>query len=105
MPSPCVVSPQPERLKLMPFAVLSHSVAQSCLTLCDPMDCSSPGPSVRGILQAGILEWVVLPFSRGSSQPRDRTRVSYVSCVGRRVLYHQSHLGSPFHIRGNEVQY
>ena len=48
-------------------------VAQSCLILCDPMDCSSPGFSVHGILQARILEWVAIPFSRGSSQPRDQT--------------------------------
>ena len=40
---------------------------QSCLTLCDPMDCSPPGSSVHGILQARILEWVAMPFSRGSS--------------------------------------
>ena len=44
---------------------------QSCPTLCDPMDCSPPGSSVRGILQARILEWVAMPSSRGSSQPRD----------------------------------
>ena len=48
--------------------------AQSCLTLCDPMDCSPPGSSVRGIFQARILEWVAMPFSRGSSQPRDLPR-------------------------------
>ena len=41
--------------------------AQSCLTLCDPVDCSPPGSSVRGILQARTLEWVAIPFSRGSS--------------------------------------
>ena len=41
-----------------------------------PMDCSSPGSSVHGILQARILEWVVIPFSRGSSQPRDQDQVS-----------------------------
>ena len=46
-------------------------VAQLCPTLCDPMDCSPPGSSVYGILQAGMLEWVDIPFSRGSSQPRD----------------------------------
>ena len=51
-------------------------VAQSCLTLCDPMDCSLPGFSVHGILQAGILEWTAIPFSRGTSQPRDQTLVS-----------------------------
>ena len=46
-------------------------VAQSCLTLCDPVDCSPPGSSVHGILQARILGWVAISFSRGSSQPRD----------------------------------
>ena len=46
-------------------------VAQSCLTLCDPKDCSPPGSSVRRILQVKILEWVAISFSRGSSQPRD----------------------------------
>ena len=51
-------------------------VAQSCLTLCSLMDCSTPGPSVHGILQARILERVAIPFSRGSSQLRDRKRVS-----------------------------
>ena len=69
-------------------------VLQSCLTLCDPMDSSPPGSSVPGILQARILEWIVLPFSRGSSQPRDRTQVSYVPCISRQVLYHEGHLGS-----------
>ena len=59
-------------------------VAQSCLTLCDPVDCSPPGSSVHGILQARTLEWVAISFSRGSSQPRDRT---CVSCTGRWVLY------------------
>ena len=62
--------------------------AQSCHTLCDAMDCSSPGFSVHGTLQARILERVAIPFSRGSSQPRDRIWVSWVSCLGRRVLYH-----------------
>ena len=48
-------------------------VVQSCLTLCDLMDCSLPGSSVHGILQARILAWIALPFSRGSSQPRSPT--------------------------------
>ena len=61
---------------------------QSCLTLCDPMDCSPPGSSVDGILQARILQWVAMPCSRGSSQPKDRTHISYVSCTVRRVPYH-----------------
>ena len=51
-------------------------VTQSCLTVCNPTDCSSPGSSVHGILQARILEWVAMPFSRGSSQPMDQTWVS-----------------------------
>ena len=67
---------------------------QSCLTLCDPMDCSPPGSSVHGILQTRILEWVAMPSSRGSSQPRDRTHVSYISCIAWQVLYHQHKLGS-----------
>ena len=50
----------------------------SCLTLCDPMDCSLPGSSVHGILQAIVLEWIAISFSRGSSRPRDRT---WVSCI------------------------
>ena len=70
-------------------------LTQSCPTLCDPMDCSPPGSFVHGILQARILEWVAMPFSRGSSQSRDRTCVSYLSYVGRRILYHWHHLGSP----------
>ena len=69
------------------------SAAKSCPTLCDPVACSPPGPSVHGIPQARVLEWVAMPSSRESSQPRDRTRVSYVSCIGRWVLYHQHHLG------------
>ena len=55
-------------------------VAQSCLTLCNPVDCGLPGPSVHGILQARILKWVDIPFSRESSQPGS----NWVSCtVGR----------------------
>ena len=57
------------------------SVAQSCLTLCNPMDCSSPGSSVHEILQARILEWVGISSSRGSFWPRDQTHVSYVSAL------------------------
>ena len=62
-------------------------VAQSCPTLCHPMDCSPPGSSVRGILQARILEWVAISFSRGSSQPRDQHQVT---CFAGRL----SHQGS-----------
>ena len=53
-------------------------VAQSYPTLCDPMDCSLPGSSLHGILQARVLEWSAISFSRGSSWPRDRTRVSHI---------------------------
>ena len=54
-------------------------VAQLCPIPCDPMDCSPTGSSVHGILQARILEWGAIPFSRESSQPRDQTRVSYTA--------------------------
>ena len=67
-------------------------VAQSCLTLCDPMDCSLPGSSIHGIFQARVLEWVAISFSRGSSRPGDETCVSLI--VGR-CFYHLSHQGSP----------
>ena len=53
--------------------------AQSCLTLCNPMDYSPPGSSVRGILQTGILQWVAISFSRRSSQPRDQTCISCIA--------------------------
>ena len=69
-------------------AVCVCSVAQSCPTLCNPMDCSSPGSSFYGISQARILEWITISYSRGSSWPRDQTRISCVSCIGRRILYH-----------------
>ena len=58
-------------------------VPQLCLNLCDPIDCSLPIFSVRGILQATILEWVARPSSRGSSPPKEQTLLSYVSCIGR----------------------
>ena len=54
-------------------------IVESCTVLFDPMDYSSPGSSVRGILQARIVEWVASPFSRGSSQPRDGTLVSCIA--------------------------
>ena len=64
---------------------------QPCLTLCDPTYCSPPDSSVHGILQATMLEWVAMPSSRESSQPRDQSYISYISYIGRRVLYHQRH--------------
>ena len=88
MPSSPPTSPSPRTLILaainLSFKILDRLyppcgvclVAQLCPTLCDPMDCSPPGSSVHGISQARILEWVAISFSRGSSQPRDQTRVS-----------------------------
>ena len=58
------------------------------------MDCSLPGSSVQGILQARILEWVAISFSQASSEPRDQTCNSFVSCIGRQVLYYYCHLDS-----------
>ena len=63
-------------------------VTQSCLTLCDPIECNPPGFPVHGVLHARIVERVAIPFSRRSSLPRNRTRVSYISCIGKWVLYH-----------------
>ena len=54
-------------------------VTQSCPALWDPMECSLPGSSVHGLLQARILKWVAIPFSRVSSQPRDQTQVSCIA--------------------------
>ena len=59
------------------------------------MDHSPTGSPVHGILQARITGVGAMPSSRGSSQPRERTCVSYISCIGRQVLYHSHHLGSP----------
>ena len=68
-------------LNISPQSESESEVAQSCLTLCDPTDCSPPGSSVHGIFQARILKWVAISFSRKSSQPRDWTQVSRI--VGR----------------------
>ena len=79
----------PARCLLNQASVCVHAKSiQSCPTLCNPMDCSPPGASVHRILQAILLEQVARLSSRGSSPPRDRTHVSYVSCIGRWVLYH-----------------
>ena len=69
------------------FACIQAKLLQPCPTLCNPIDCNPPGSSVHGILQASILEWVSMPSSRGSSQPRDWIRISCISSVGRPVLY------------------
>ena len=78
-----------------PCACMRAQSLQSCPTLWDAMDCSPPGSSVHGILQARILEWVARPSSRGSSRSKDLIRISWVSCTGRWVLYLQRPLGSP----------
>ena len=66
----------------------------SCVWLCvTPWTVACQSPLNMGILQAGILEWVAMPSSGGSSRPRDWTCFSYVSCIDWRVLYHQRHLG------------
>ena len=84
-------------LPLITMLFLSHvivtcvhacSVIQFCLTLCHPMDCGPPGSSVHEILPARILEWVATSYFRGSSGPKDRTHVSWVSCIDRQILYH-----------------
>ena len=69
---------------VLQFTCSCSSVANSCLTFWHPKDCSPPGSSVHGISQAGILEWVAISFSRGSSSPRDQTRVSR---IGRGIVY------------------
>ena len=72
-------------------------VAQSCPSLCNPMDCSLPGFSVHGILQARILEWVAIPFCNGSF-PSQGLNPSLLHC--RQIIYHLSHQGSPIGIKG-----
>ena len=63
----------------LPFLWREVKVVQSCPAFCDPMDYSPPGSSVCGTLQAGILEWVAIPFSRGPSWPRYRALVSHIA--------------------------
>ena len=74
--------PRPSSTKWVFDYNFTHSkclVAQSCTTLCDPMDCRPPGSSVHEILQARVLEWVAMPSSRGSSQPNDQNQVSRIA--------------------------
>ena len=87
---PCL-GKMPHAMEQLSLCLRAKSL-QSCPTLCDSVGCNSPGSAVHGILQARILEWVAMPSSRESSQARDRT---YVSCLGRWVLYHWCHLGTP----------
>ena len=76
--------------------------AQSCPILCNPRHCSPLGSFVHGIFQARILEWVAISSSRESSRPRDRTHVSYVSGIGRWLLYHWA---TPLYLFKNRTWY
>ena len=77
-----------DRISPWSYRKLQVVCAQSCPTLCDPLNCSLPGSSIRGILQARIMEWVAISFSRGSSWPRDSTCISCSTCIGNKILYH-----------------
>ena len=83
-----VVWPKTSYLTLLipVFSSVKWESDQSCF--CDPMGCSPPVFSVSGIFQARILEWVAISYSRGSSQPRDWTCISWISCTGEWILYH-----------------
>ena len=82
----------------------------SRVQLCDPVDCSPPDSSVHGILQARILEWVAISFSRGSSQPRDRTQVSHIAgrlfnlCISREALKYKNIVSQKTTYRDTELQ-
>ena len=69
-----------------------------CPTLCNPMDCSPLGSSVHGTFRA-ILEWVAIPYCRGSFQPRMEPKSLSVSCIGRGILYHCTTWKSPIYIK------
>ena len=79
-------------LKLKPILICVCMSSCSFLfeTHCDPMNCSPPGSSVHGIFQARIVGWVAISYSKGSSQPRDQTNVSCISCTGRQILQHSA---------------
>ena len=78
----------PQGQPRMPPLRCACSVAQTCLTLCNPVDCGPPASSVHGISHARILEWVASSSSRKYSQPRDGTHVSCDFYIGRGILYH-----------------
>ena len=84
LPKPGIKPTSPVSSALQVDSLLSEGESHSVVSDCDPMDCSPPGSPVRGILPGRILEWVAISFSRGSSQPRDRTRVSCIA--GRRFI-------------------
>ena len=76
----------------------------SCARLWDSTDCSPPGSSVQGILQARILEWVAMPSSRGFFPLRDQTCVSCISCTGRQILYHCATWEAPLFITMSQLK-
>ena len=76
-----------------PAQTISACMLSHVQFFCDPLDCSLPGSSVLGILQARILGWVAMPSSRGSSPHRDQTCISCISCIGRWILYHWCQVG------------
>ena len=84
--SPASGSPEAEAK----MGISARDVLEACMcpTLCGPLDCSLPGSSVPGILQARIMDWVAISFSIVSSWSRDWTHVSYVFCIDRQVLNH-----------------
>ena len=77
----------PLRNSSIPSPCVHAKLLQSCLTLHNPMDCSPSASSVHGFLQARILEWIARLSSKGSSWPMDLIHTSYISCIGRQVLY------------------
>ena len=88
--------------RIYTMVIIKSEVAQSCLTLCEPMDCSPPGSSILGIFQARVLQWVAISFSRESSRPG--IKPSVLHC--RQMLYHLSHQGIPIikhYKRGNPL--
>ena len=91
-------------LVLRGIIMVVSACAQSCLTLCNPMDCSPPGSSVHEIFQARILEWFAISYSRGSSQPRDLIYISCIFCIGRQNSLPLCHLGSPVMMEGEALK-
>ena len=83
------------RTHIKPLGAELCSVAQSCLMLCDPINCSLPCSSIHGMLQAGILERIAISYSRGSTWPRDWTCVSCISWFGKWIFYHWATCEAP----------
>ena len=95
-----LTDPEGKLLRLRNFTgeAITGSVAQSCPTLYDHMDCSLPGPSVHGIFQARIWQWVAISSFWRSPQARDQTCVSCLSCIGRQISLPLCHLENPYRL-------